>query len=706
MANGEHIEVAKAYVTIVPSLEGSQQTIATELGAVASPASKEVGEQSGKDFGNALATGIQAAAGVIAAAMTAVVGAAVATGKAFIDTANEVGALGNEIDKNSQKMQMSISGYQTWDFILEHTGANIEGMKTAMKKLTVAAEEGNDAFTALGISQEDLANMSPEETWNATIAALQNVTDEGERTALASELLGKGAVELAPLFNLTAEETEALKEQVADLGGIMSDEAVKAAAEYEDEMQNMQVALNGVKNNMMAKFLPGMSQVMKGLSMVFSGQGGIEEIRAGLDEIVSNITALSPEFFEIAQTIIFSILDGFAPMLPTVVETVFSFLNEALATLTGMIPQLLPVITMALSSLMQTVFTCLPIIISSLIMLITDLVTWLSSGDNVKSFVNGIVALVSDIVKQISLVLPILLPAIVTILAAVVNTLTSPENIGMLLDAVLTLVGAVFMALVEAVPPLITYIINQLQNLAGIFLAFWDWIGPGITAGWNWLVNACKGAGTTIKNWILGLIDGIKTSITNWITNLQNGFINGFNNIQLWIGNIINNIQNFVTNCINTLLELPGKVLEIGENIGQGLIDGIDVDWIVDQVKKMGKKAINAIKDTFGIASPSKVMKEIGGYLSEGLADGWTEGMDDVQADMLDAADNFTASMSADISATGMEGAAMLGDSTTINGGAISINVYGAEGQDVNALADVIAEKLEDMTRRKGAVYA
>ena len=88
MANGEHIEVAKAYVTIVPSLEGSQQTIATELGAVASPASKEVGEQSGKDFGDALATGIKAAAGVIAAAMTAVVGAAVATGKAFIDTAN------------------------------------------------------------------------------------------------------------------------------------------------------------------------------------------------------------------------------------------------------------------------------------------------------------------------------------------------------------------------------------------------------------------------------------------------------------------------------------------------------------------------------------------------------------------------------------------------------------------------------------------
>ena len=96
----------------------------------------------------------------------------------------------------------------------------------------------------------------------------------------------------------------------------MSDDAVKAAAEYQDELQNMRVALDGVKNNMMSKFLPGMSQVMKGLSMVFSGQGGIEEIKAGLGEITANIVSLSPEFFEIASAIVTSILEGFGAMLP------------------------------------------------------------------------------------------------------------------------------------------------------------------------------------------------------------------------------------------------------------------------------------------------------------------------------------------------------------------------------------------------------
>lgn len=260
MADSEHIEVAKAYVTIVPSMEGSQKIIAEELGASGKDAAKSAGEETGKELGNSIATGLKTTAAVIAGAMAAVAGAAVAAGKAFIDSANDVAAWGDQVDKESQKMNMSAAGYQEWSFILEHAGASIEGMKNSMKKLTVAAEEGNDAFTALGISQEQLASMTPEETWNATIAALQNVADEGERTALASELLGKGAVELAPLFNMTAEETAALKDQVYELGGVMSDDAVKAAAEYQDQLQNMQTSLKGLKNNIMSQFLPDMTE--------------------------------------------------------------------------------------------------------------------------------------------------------------------------------------------------------------------------------------------------------------------------------------------------------------------------------------------------------------------------------------------------------------------------------------------------------------
>lgn len=707
MADSEHIEVAKAYVTIVPSMEGSQKIIAEELGASGKDAAKSAGEETGKELGNSIATGLKTTAAVIAGAMAAVAGAAVAAGKAFIDSANDVAAWGDQVDKESQKMNMSAAGYQEWSFILEHAGASIEGMKNSMKKLTVAAEEGNDAFTALGISQEQLASMTPEETWNATIAALQNVADEGERTALASELLGKGAVELAPLFNMTAEETAALKDQVYELGGVMSDDAVKAAAEYQDQLQNMQTSLKGLKNNIMSQFLPGLSSVMSGLGKLFSGNGGLEEIRAGLADITSNLAELAPQFVELASAIVMSLLDAFGPVLPELLTGIFNFLNEALNGLVALIPSLLPVITQAITSLMQTVFQCLPLITSSLITLITDLVTWLASGDNVKTFSNGIVQLVTALVKQIGMVLPILLPAIVSIISDVATTITTPENIALILEAVLLVVGAVVQALANSIPEFVNYIVGLITNIKNNILQFLNWISPSLAQGISNALSTIQSWGANIKNYITNLISGIITGVTSFLSKLQTGFTSAFASVQAWVSTIVGNIQGFVSNCISVLANLPSTVVSIGENLVKGLWDGISdkVDWVCEKIKGMGKAIEKAIKKVFGIASPSKVFAEIGDYLAQGLGVGFEDGMQDVNADMVGQMEDLTGSMSAEVNAYGVGSSASVGDSTTYNGGAISINVYGAEGQDVNSLADVIAEKLEDMTRRKEAVY-
>lgn len=707
MADSEHIEVAKAYVTIVPSMEGSQKIIAEELGASGKDAAKSAGEETGKELGNSIATGLKATAAVIAGAMAAVAGAAVAAGKAFIDSANDVAAWGDQVDKESQKMNMSAAGYQEWSFILEHAGASIEGMKNSMKKLTVAAEEGNDAFAALGISQEQLASMTPEETWNATIEALQQVQDAGERTALANELLGKGAVELAPLFNMTAEETAALKDQVYELGGVMSDDAVKAAANYQDQLQNMQTSLKGLKNNIMSQFLPGLSSVMSGLGKLFSGNGGLEEIRAGLSDITSNLADLAPQFVELASAIVMSLLDAFGPVLPELLTGIFNFLNEALNGLVALIPSLLPVITQAITSLMQTVFQCLPLITSSLITLISDLVTWLASGDNVKTFSNGIVQLVTSLVKQIGMVLPILLPAIVSIISDVATTITTPENIALILEAVLLVVGAVVQALANSIPEFIGYITGLLTNIKDNILAFLNWISPSLAQGISNALSTIQSWGANIKNYISNLISGIITGVTSFLSKLQTGFTSAFASVQAWVSTIVGNIQGFVSNCISVLANLPSTVVSIGENLVKGLWNGISdkVDWVCEKIKGMGKQIEKAIKKVFGIASPSKVFAEIGDYLAQGLGVGFEDGMQDVNADMVGQMEDLTGSMSAEVNAYGVGSSASVGDTTTYNGGAISINVYGAEGQDVNSLADVIAEKLEDMTRRKEAVY-
>lgn len=657
MADGKHIEVAKAYVTIVPSLEGSQKTIATEMGAAVEPAAKQAGEKGGKNLGESLAKGLKTTAAVIGTAVAAATASVVATGKAFINAANNVASYGDNIDKMSQKMGISAKSYQEWDFIMQHAGASIDSLKSSMKTLANAAVNGSDAFKQLGISQQDIANMSQEELFNKTISALQNVKDETTRTALASKVLGRGATELGALFNMSSEETEGLRQQVHDLGGVMSDEAVKAAATYQDEMQNMQTSLTGIKNNLMGQFLPGMSAVMQGLSKVFSGdKSGMGAISTGLQSIVQNITAMAPQFVAIISTIVNSLIAGFGPMLPQLVSSLFGFITQVITTFTTMIPQLTPVITAGLQGISQAIFTALPVLIQGLMGVITQLVTWLSSGDNVKTFVDGILQLVSTLAEGFADMLPILLPAIVNIIGQIAQSLTDPKNVKMIITSTLYIVGAVVIALVKALP-----------EIGGVIVK----LGANI-------LNTIKGIGSSIMS-----------------------------RIGPWFTETLGKIGGFVANIISKIAALPGKVLDIGKNLVSGLWKGISekLNWLKDRIESFGKTIVNKVKSVFSVHSPSKVFAEIGGFLAEGLGVGFESEIGDVESDMAKSMNGLTGNMTATVSAQGAPGD-LMGNTTNYNGGAVTINVYGAEGQSVNELADIIAIKLQEMTTRRGAVYA
>lgn len=657
MADGEKINIAKAYIEVIPSLEGSQKIISQEMGAATEPAAKEAGEKSGKSFGESLAKGLKTTTAVIAGALTAATGAAVATGKAFISAANDVSAMGDTIGDNAAKMGISTKSYQEWDFILQRAGSSIDSMKTSMKTLANAAVSGSEAFTALGISQEEIASLNQEQLFERTVQALQGVTDEQTRMALASKLLGKGALELGGVFNMTASEVEATKQEMYDLGAYLDEDAISASDNYQDTLLNMKDSVKGLKISMMKDFLPGVTSVMDGLSKVFSGRGGVEEIQTGLKSVISNVTAMAPQFFSLAQTLIISLLEGFGPMLPQLATTIFSVINQALVTVVTMLPQLLPAITSGISSIMQSLFECLPIITSSLFQLIGDLVTWLSDTTNIETFVNGIVDLTSQVASQMAEILPVLLPAIVRIIGTVANTLMSPQNIGTLVKAVLQIAGAIFVALVNCVPELIEFVIGVFKNIKGYVTQF----------GGDFLKNATK-----------------------------------------WISDVIVKVAQFSKSIVDKVRNLPSELLNIGKNLVTGLWNGISdkISWVTNKIKGMGSSITSAIKKVFGIHSPSRVWrKEIGQNLGLSVGLGFSDVMSDVKDDMAEEMNGLTGNMTAEV--TSNTGSMMSGATTTnYNGGPININVYGAEGQSVDAIAEAVAYKLEDITRRTREVFA
>ena len=136
-----------------------------------------------------------------------------------------------------------------------------------------------------------------------------------------------------------------------------------------------------------------------------------------------------------------------------------------------------------------------------------------------------------------------------------------------------------------------------------------------------------------------------------------------------------------------------------GGNIVSGIWEGIKgmADWLWGKVKGFFEGIVNGVKDTLGIASPSKVFAGIGDNMAAGIGVGFDRTMASVERDMIDAMPdlgNFQTSFS-------MSNASKPISGQTINYGGVAINVNGA-GRN----ADQIARELQLILNRKVATFA
>lgn len=205
---------------------------------------------------------------------------------------------GDEIDKNSQKMGLSREGYQEWGYVLRQNGSDVKSLQSGMTQLNNTvdkAKKGNkDAakqFSRLGIELEDLNEMSREEAFNAVVEGLQGIDDEGEKAALATALFGDSAVELLPTLNQAATDTAALKQEAHELGAVMSDEAVGASVEFNDNLDKMQTAWDGISTQLLTLVMPLftgffdiVSGVLGGINSLFGSSRQNNELLKDLDE--------------------------------------------------------------------------------------------------------------------------------------------------------------------------------------------------------------------------------------------------------------------------------------------------------------------------------------------------------------------------------------------------------------------------------------
>ena len=126
---------------------------------------------------------------------------------------------------------------------------------------------------------------------------------------------------------------------------------------------------------------------------------------------------------------------------------------------------------------------------------------------------------------------------------------------------------------------------------------------------WGPISSFAKGLWNEIKAAFSGGILGIVTLLTNWSP--IGLFYKAFAAVLKWFG-----------------IDLPARFTDFGAMIINGLIDGIKnrFDIAVQKIKDFGALVAETFQASMGIHSPSRLFAEYGGYLTEGLAIGISNG--------------------------------------------------------------------------------
>lgn len=578
-----------------------------------------------KNFGGMLKTGFTTAVKVGTAALETITTTTIDFGKKIFNNASEVAVYGDNIDKMSQKMGLSAEKYQEWDAIMQHSGSSMETMKASMKTLANAAETGNKAFKRLGISQEELQSMSQEELFEAAIRSLQNIDDVTERTYLSGQLLGRGATELGALLNTSAEDTEAMRQRVHELGGVMSDEAVKSAALFQDNMQDLQTTIDGVKRGISAEFLPGLNDLIDGFTRLIAGEADADEIISkGLDATFTSFSTTFNKITELAGKILPEIVNSFVENLPLLTECAINLLQTMIDAILASLPEFISIGTQIFTKLLNSITTNLP------------------------KFIQAGTQAIVQLSKGLSEAIPTLVPVVKESIIQIAKILTSSDSLSQLLDAGLELFQAVLEGLIETsgalipslgdvITTIIEFLVNSIPELiqagtdiiTAVIDAFPDIIAalletdiieniintlleslPQIMeAGIQLLTALINGLPIVITNIIEAIptiIDGIISAILGNLPQIINAGVQLLTslvgNLSEIISKIVAVLPELIKNILTTLLSFIPDLIAAGIQLFVALINALPT--IISSIAGAIPDIIDAVIDTLMDAIP------------------------------------------------------------------------------------------------------
>ena len=389
-------------------------------------------------------------------------------------------------------------------------------------------------------------------------------------------------------------------------------------------------------------------------------EGSVNSMKAAWANLVTGIADKNADLKTLVNDFVTTIVgDGtennlgvfgnIKPAIETALEGAVTLIQELFPQIVEMLPSLLEeTIPNLVSSAMSVVESIIDAISNNSGALSESIVGAITSillhaAENAPKFIGGIITLILSLIKEIGKNLGTIIPALITGIADIISEIA--VRVPELTDAIFAVIDG---------------IVNALTSPEGIVKM--------TMAGFELL---------------LGLISGIVGSIPK----------------------VISGILSIITNIATTFKETDWG--ELGKNIVDGVLGGLKNAWanLTKWFSDAWNNLVGGVKDLLGIHSPSRVFAGIGRNMALGIGEGWDDEFGDVEKGIENALDFDGTTFGVNAYGSYSGGGALSGIGGT-SFGTVNINIEGYNAQDDDELAEMIAEKLQIMTERRGAVFA
>lgn len=710
----DNIEVARAYVTIIPSMQGAQATISNELGAAAESAGDDAGKKAGKSLTDGIGKSLSNAGSALTKSVTAPI---LAIGTASV-------AAWKQVDEGLDTIATKTGA----------TGEQLDGMRQILESITTSipvgfAEAGTaigEVNTRFGVTGQELEQLS---TLFLQFAHINSVDVNSSVDAVSKALAAFGmdassAGSMLDALNVVGQQTgvnvttlATLLAQNAAAFQQMGISAYDAAAFLgQADMAGIEATtmLTGLKKAMQNATADGITldQAIAQFSATMQGNGSETDKLAAAYELFGTKAGAAIYNAVTSGKLNIEDLKGSLTDFGGSVQETFNATVDPMDRLQAVLNELM----LLGASLVEAAAPIIHEIADVAIPIIHQLVeAWNSLDPGMQEFIikaaivaaaiGPMISTVSSIASGISGLIGVLggfSPVALIVVGAIAGIIAIVQNWGAIsewLSGVWKTVVAAVSAAAKALGNTISQIWNTIKTVT---TTVWNTVKSFVTTTWNTIKSTATSVWESIKSMISSVWEAVKSTVTGAVDSVKTAISNAWEAIKGWTSSAWETVKSSVLNVWEAIKNAFSNAWEtmtnIGKNIVQGIWNGISgaFSWIKNKIEGWVGDVLGFFKRILGIASPSKVFEaDIGQNIGLGIGKGIEDTIPDVEESMR----SMMSGIMPDVNVSGSATGAGLG-------GGIVMNVYGAAGQDVNALADIVMDRLQMAVDREEAAFA